>query len=185
MRVEAEEVHWNNGITFEKMNALAKLSYFSEADKNLKYWTGPGGSERSLQRWKVKFKTNVRMTSLSNYNFTVASDPNASHRNIEGHVDEPVKHSLHELVTKVESRMKENTSKTEMNQLRVLLFYYQDLLKGKKKIEASLNIARLALGNRGSYMASVIRAWGKLFEQNGSCPSPDRRGQHKKLRTAL
>ncbi|KAK9334560.1 hypothetical protein V1521DRAFT_442522, partial [Lipomyces starkeyi] len=79
--------------------------------------------------------------------------------------------------------MKENTSKSEMNQLRVLLFYYQDLLKGKKKMEASLNIARLALGNRGAYMASVIRAWGKLFEQTGSLPSPDRRGQHKKLRT--
>ncbi|KAK9342492.1 hypothetical protein V1522DRAFT_358256, partial [Lipomyces starkeyi] len=72
-----------------------------------------------------------------------------------------------------------------MNQLRVLLFYYEDLLKGKKKMEASLSIARLALRNRGPYMASVIRAWGKLFERTGSLPSPDRRGQHKKLRTAL
>ncbi|KAK9482897.1 hypothetical protein V1527DRAFT_474827 [Lipomyces starkeyi] len=183
MRIEAEEVHWDNRMISEKTDALSKLSYFSEADKKLKYSTRPGGSERSLQRWKAKFKTNVCMASLSTYNFT--SDANASHENIEGHVDEPVKHSLHELVAKVESRMKGNTSKTEMNQLRILFFYYQDLLKGKKKMEASLNIARLALGNRGPYMASVIRAWGKLFEQTGSLPSPDRRGQHKKLRTAL
>ncbi|KAJ8103709.1 hypothetical protein POJ06DRAFT_185320, partial [Lipomyces tetrasporus] len=52
-------------------------------------------------------------------------------------------------------------------------------------MEASLNIARLALGNRGPYMASVVRAWGKLFEETGSLGSPDGRGQHKKLRTAL
>ncbi|KAK9334563.1 hypothetical protein LIPSTDRAFT_73114 [Lipomyces starkeyi NRRL Y-11557] len=81
MRVEAEEVHWDNRMIFEKTNALAKLSYFSEADKKLKYSTRTGGLERSLQRWKAKFKTNVRMASLSNYNFTVASDANASHQN--------------------------------------------------------------------------------------------------------
>ncbi|KAK9491746.1 hypothetical protein V1508DRAFT_398592 [Lipomyces doorenjongii] len=120
MRAEAEEVHWDNMIISDKMNALAKSSYFSEADKKLKSSTRPGGSERSLQRWKANFKTNVRMVSLSNYNFTVASDANASHPNIEGHVDEP-------------ACMKGNTSKTEINQLRVLLFYYQDLLKAKRK----------------------------------------------------
>ncbi|KAK9387382.1 hypothetical protein V1515DRAFT_514096, partial [Lipomyces mesembrius] len=31
----------------------------------------------------------------------------------------------------------------------------------------------------------VIRSWGRLFEQNGCLPSPDRRGQHKKILTAL
>ncbi|KAK9426900.1 hypothetical protein V1505DRAFT_407119 [Lipomyces doorenjongii] len=120
---EDDNTLWDEDSVIEegmdKMNALAKLSYFSEADKKLKYSTRPGGSERSLQRWKAKFKTNVRMASLSYYNFTVASDANASHPNIEGHVDEPVKHSLPELVAKVESRMKGNTSKTEMNQLRI------------------------------------------------------------------
>ncbi|KAK9386941.1 hypothetical protein V1515DRAFT_580638 [Lipomyces mesembrius] len=49
MRVEAEEVHWDNRMISEKMDALSKLSYFWEADKKLKYLTRPGGSERSLQ----------------------------------------------------------------------------------------------------------------------------------------
>ncbi|KAK9234072.1 hypothetical protein V1525DRAFT_391817 [Lipomyces kononenkoae] len=79
MRVGAEETQWDNRMISEKMDALSKLSYFSEADKKLKYSTRPGGSERSLQRWKAKFKTNVRMASLSTYNFT--SDTSASHQN--------------------------------------------------------------------------------------------------------
>ncbi|KAJ8103708.1 hypothetical protein POJ06DRAFT_217233 [Lipomyces tetrasporus] len=83
MRVEAEEVHWNDSVISEKMDALERLSYFSEADKKLKYSTRPGGSERSLRRWKAKFKTKVRMASLSNYNFTVDSDVNPSQQNIK------------------------------------------------------------------------------------------------------
>ncbi|KAK9384186.1 hypothetical protein V1515DRAFT_583182 [Lipomyces mesembrius] len=47
MGVEAEEAHWDNSLINDKMNALQKLSYFSEADKNLKYSTRPGGSELS------------------------------------------------------------------------------------------------------------------------------------------
>ncbi|KAK9384184.1 hypothetical protein V1515DRAFT_612484 [Lipomyces mesembrius] len=58
-----EEVRWDNGEIAEKLKTLSKISYYSEADKNLKYTTRPGDSERTLRRWKAKFNTNIRMGS--------------------------------------------------------------------------------------------------------------------------
>ncbi|KAK9481590.1 hypothetical protein V1527DRAFT_493468 [Lipomyces starkeyi] len=37
-------------------NALKRLSFRPEADKRLKYTTRPGGSERSIRRFKAKFR---------------------------------------------------------------------------------------------------------------------------------
>ncbi|KAK9239597.1 hypothetical protein V1525DRAFT_417537 [Lipomyces kononenkoae] len=65
-----EEVWWDDGDIAEKLNALNKTSFYSEADKNLKYSTRPGGSE-TLRRWKAKLKTDVRMASLLDYKFTI------------------------------------------------------------------------------------------------------------------
>ncbi|KAK9238954.1 hypothetical protein V1525DRAFT_455294 [Lipomyces kononenkoae] len=42
-----EEVFWDNGDIAEKLQTL-RTSYDSEADKNLKYTTRPGGSELPL-----------------------------------------------------------------------------------------------------------------------------------------
>ncbi|KAK9239167.1 hypothetical protein V1525DRAFT_54445 [Lipomyces kononenkoae] len=46
MRLDAEEIQWDNRMISEKMDALSKLSYYSEADKKLKYSACPGGSVR-------------------------------------------------------------------------------------------------------------------------------------------
>ncbi|KAK9233716.1 hypothetical protein V1525DRAFT_422921 [Lipomyces kononenkoae] len=67
-----EEVLWDNGEIAEKLKTL-RTSYYSEADKYLKYRTRPGDSERTLRRWKAKLKTDIRMGSLLDYNFTVSS----------------------------------------------------------------------------------------------------------------
>ncbi|KAK9350792.1 hypothetical protein V1523DRAFT_58688 [Lipomyces doorenjongii] len=72
-----EEVHWDNGEIAEKLKTL-RISYYSEADKNLKYTTRPGDSERTLRRWKAKLKTDIRMGSLLDYNFTVSSGSNCN-----------------------------------------------------------------------------------------------------------
>ncbi|KAK9428642.1 hypothetical protein V1505DRAFT_357606 [Lipomyces doorenjongii] len=37
-------------------NALKRLSFFPESDKSLKYTTRPGGFERSIRRFKAKFR---------------------------------------------------------------------------------------------------------------------------------
>ncbi|KAJ8096911.1 hypothetical protein POJ06DRAFT_46412 [Lipomyces tetrasporus] len=149
-----EEVHWDNGEIAEKLKTL-RISYYSKADKNLKYTTRPGDSERTIRRWKAKMKTAIRMGSLLDYDFTVSSGSYCSDQitNTERNITEgnatSAKPSLGDLLAKVEIRMKERISATEENQLNALSLYYTDLLNGKKKVETSLRIARYTFQNRG------------------------------------
>ncbi|KAK9330757.1 hypothetical protein V1520DRAFT_354605 [Lipomyces starkeyi] len=133
-----EEVRRDNG-EIAKLKTLSKISYYSEGDKNLKYTTRPGDSERTLRRWKSKLKTHIRMGSLLDYKFTVSSGSNCSDQNAsnepnitEGNTasDKP---SLGDLLAKVESRWKENISATEENQLNALRLCYIDLLNCKRR----------------------------------------------------
>ncbi|KAK9481922.1 hypothetical protein V1527DRAFT_62343 [Lipomyces starkeyi] len=164
-----EEVRWDNGDIAEKLKTLSKTSYYSEADKNLKNTTRPGGSERTLRRWKAKLKTDIRMGSLLDYNFTVASGSNCNDQNANNESNTASdKPSLGDLLAKVESRTKEKISATEEKQLNALRLYYTDLLNGKGKVETSLRIARYTFQDRGPYMARVIRGWAKLFAETGS-----------------
>ncbi|KAK9327372.1 hypothetical protein V1520DRAFT_283565 [Lipomyces starkeyi] len=103
MHVEAEGCP-----IFRKPARNSSILYVQEGPKEV-YEDG----RRNLRR-------NVSMGLLSNYNFTVASDANVSARISKGRSTNH-RHSLQELVAKVESCMKENMSKTEMNQRTVLL----------------------------------------------------------------
>ncbi|KAK9427291.1 hypothetical protein V1505DRAFT_53267 [Lipomyces doorenjongii] len=82
---------------------------FSEAEKKLKYSTRPGGSEiykngrRNLRRMFAWPRYQITTLQLLVTRMPVARISKATR--------EPVKHSLHELVAKVESHMKGNTSK--------------------------------------------------------------------------
>ncbi|KAJ8098922.1 hypothetical protein POJ06DRAFT_144443 [Lipomyces tetrasporus] len=52
-------------------NALKRLCFRPEADKRLKYTTQPGGPERSIRRFKAKFRNvHASIKPLAAFNFT-------------------------------------------------------------------------------------------------------------------
>ncbi|KAK9236786.1 hypothetical protein V1525DRAFT_420104 [Lipomyces kononenkoae] len=54
-------------------NALKRLSFYTEADKSLKYTTRPGGSQRSIRRFKAKFRNmDSSIKPLTAFNFTMS-----------------------------------------------------------------------------------------------------------------
>ncbi|KAK9336038.1 hypothetical protein V1521DRAFT_449133 [Lipomyces starkeyi] len=62
----------DNNFIEEEMYVEEQYFLYSEADKI----STPGDSERTFRRWKANLKTNIRMGSLLDYNFTVSSGSN-------------------------------------------------------------------------------------------------------------
>ncbi|KAK9241801.1 hypothetical protein V1506DRAFT_574248 [Lipomyces tetrasporus] len=64
--VDVEYIEVDERAIVNRLHALDQLSYFPEADNSLRYTAHRGGSVRTQQLWKAKFKTNIQMKSLFN-----------------------------------------------------------------------------------------------------------------------
>ncbi|KAK9242670.1 hypothetical protein V1506DRAFT_509192 [Lipomyces tetrasporus] len=126
---------------------LRRLRFRSEADKLLKYATRPGGSERSIRRFKAKYRNVESMKPLTAFNFTNTASANVNlseeNRKQKERESEPrgteedlapeTPLDVHGLLQRIEIRLqnKQKMPEDEALQLTVLKRYFIDQLRGE------------------------------------------------------